>query len=286
MRIHFLALLGLGLAAPALAETPLESAIVLYRDQKLSEARTALQKITVDEPTNAEACYYYGMTLRHRGDERALDDALPWLEKAVQLQPENAVYLADYGGTSLQFARVHRSLSAATKGRDAMEKSLLKNPGNLDTREGLYQFYTQAPWPLGSSSKAQIHLGEITKRNPDRGILIGIQAKTDAKKYDEAFQLCEGILAKKPDDYIALYQYGRTVSASGKNLERGLACLQKCINLTPPGPSSPQPTHAWFRIGTLQEKLGRPADARAAYETALKLDATNKGAADALAKLK
>src|SRR5258708_14525693 len=97
MRIHFLALLGLGLAAPALAETPLECAIVLYRDQKLSEARTALQKITVDEPTNAEACYYYGMTLRHRGDERALDDALPWLEKAVQLQPENAVYLADYG---------------------------------------------------------------------------------------------------------------------------------------------------------------------------------------------
>lgn len=273
--------------APNLGEIgSLDAAIALFKSKRFPEARAAFEAITAAEPKNAAACYYLGMTLLRRGDSRALADAVPWLERAAALNPGNADYLADFGGASLRLADRARSLSAATRGRDAMEKSLTINPANLDAREGLYQFYSRAPWPLGSRAKAAVHLEEIRKLDPARATALVVLAKANAKDYAAAFQLCDEILAARPDDYTALYQYGRTADLSGQNLERGLACLQRSLGLKPPGPASPTPSNIWFRIGCIHEKLQHPGDARAAYESALKLDSGNRQAADALAKLK
>ena len=79
---------------------------------------------------------------------------------------------------------------------------------------------------------------------------------------------------------------GRTASISGENLARGLACLRECLKQEPPTPASPTHSNVWQRIGNLEEKLQHPAEARTAYETALKLDPNNRQAADALGKLK
>ena len=264
----------------------LESAIAFFKAKKYPEARAALERITAAEPKNSAACYYLGQTLLRRGDERALADAVPWLEKAATLDPRNGDYLADYGGASLQLANRSRSLSAATRGRDAMEKSLAINPANLDAREGLFQFYARAPWPIGSSAKAAAQLEEIRKLDPARATALTVLAKANARDYAAAFQLCEEVLARNPDDYTALYHYGRTADVSGQNLERGLARLQRSLQLKPPGPASPTHSHAWFRIGAIQEKLHHPDEARAAYASALKLDPSNRQASDALAKLK
>ena len=287
LRLALRLALLLAFTAPLLHASPeLDSAVALYREKKFPEARAALEKIAAAEPPSAAACYYLGMTLRLRGDATALDEAVPWLQKAVDLEPNNATYLADFGGTSMQFAQKNSSLSAANKGRDAMEKSLTINPDNLDAREGLWRFYDGAPWPIGSSSKAAKQLEEIRKRDPDRATVLNVIGKANAKDFPAAFKLCDDALAKNPANYVALYQYGRTASVSGQNLERGIACLQQCLALPPPGPASPTHSHASFRIGTLHEQLNHPAEARAAYESALQLDSANKQAADALAKLK
>ncbi|HWA08942.1 MAG TPA: tetratricopeptide repeat protein [Opitutaceae bacterium] len=271
---------------PARAATPLDDAIGLYQSRQYPLARAAFEKIAAAEPANAVACFYLGQTLLRRGDRSALDDAVVWLEKAAQLQPGNSTYLAAFGGASLQLAQKNTSFTAATKGRDAMEQAIRLDPANLDAREGLMQFYERAPWPLGSTAKADAELEEIRRRDPDRATVLSVIGKANAKDYAAAFQICDRVLAKTPDNYVALYQFGRTASFSGQNLERGLACLQKCLTLSPPGPASPQPTHVWQRIGVIQEKLGHPAEARTAYETSLRLDGGNKSAADALAKLK
>jgi len=268
-------------AAPSLAE-----AIKLYHESQYPAARAAFEGIVAVEPTNAAACYYLGETLLHRGDANALDDAVPWLDKAVQLEPANARYLADFGGASLQLANKNTSIIAATKGRDAMEQAIKLNPNDLEARAGLMQFYQRAPWPLGSSSKAAAELEEISKRDPDRATVLSVAIKTADKDYATAFKLCEEILARKPEDYTALYQYGRTASISGQNLDRALAYLNKCKTLPEPGPSTPSHSYVWHRIGNVEEKLHHPAEARAAYEAALKLDPANHQAADALAKLK
>ena len=274
-----LALIG---AAPA---SPLDEAVALYRAKRYPEARAALEKITVEDPKNAAAAYHLGMTYRRRGDDTAIDDAARWLAKAIELEPNNPTYLADFGGTSMQLASKTRSYTAATKGRDAMIRALVIDPENLDARDGLLQFYTRAPWPLGSASKALAQAEEIRKRDPQRGLVSLIGLKLTEKNYAAAALLCEEVLKKSPDDYLALYQIGRIASLGGENIERGLNTLKRCLDLAPP-PNSPSHSHAHYRIGTLLEKKGDATAARAAYTAALRLDSSNQSATDALTKLK
>ncbi len=266
------------------AGTPTDDAIALYRAKRYPHARTALESIVAAEPANAAACYYLGMTFRHRSESGSLTAAVKWLKRAVELEPGNSTYLADYGGTSLQFSNQTRSLSAAIAGRDAMEKAIQLNPGNLEAREGLRRFYDEAPWPLGSRAKAKAQLEEISRRDPDRGAVLRVLMKVRAKDFEGAFALCDDVLEQKPDNYAALYQYGRTTTLCGQNLDRGLACLQKCLTLTP---SPDQSSHAqiWLRIGNIYELRHQPTEARAAYASALKLEPDNGPAAAALTKL-
>jgi len=274
----------LALSFPPVYAGPLDNAIALYRDKKYPEARAALEKLAAAEPTNAAAAYYYGMTLRLRGDQTAIDDAVPWLAKAVELEPDNATYLADFGGSSMQLAGKTRSLSAANRGRDAMLKAIELNPENLQAREGIMQFYSQAPWPIGSSSKAYAQAEEIRKRDATRGLIALITLKSSEKKYAEASALCEEVLRRSPDDFPALYQVGRLASISGDSLDRGLDCLRRCLALTPP-PNQPGHVAAHYRIGVIMEKKADKAAARVAYESALRLDPKFKPALDAVAKL-
>lgn len=274
------------LAGVAGAAETLESAIALYREKRFPEARVALEAVLAATPDNAVACHFLGLTLLRRADDKALDDAVPWLDKAVRLAPDNAEYLADLGGTLLLLAAKNTSYAAATRGRDAMEKSLRIEPRNVEARAGLMQFYQRAPWPLGSKAKAAAQLEEIRKLDPTRALVLSVALKAAAKDYDGAFRICEELLAREPDNFGANYQLGRTAAESGRNLERGLACLERCLNLPPGGPSNAQPTDVWNRIGDIQRQRGRIEESRAAYTAALRLNPGNRVAAESLAKLK
>jgi tetratricopeptide (TPR) repeat protein len=170
VRSFFRLLLVLAVAGSARADPALEAALQLYHAKHYPEAQAALEAIVRDQPQNAEACHALGMTLRHHHDPQALDDAVPWLERAATLAPDNAVFQADYGGTCLELADKHRSLSFATRGCKAMEKAVRLNPNDLDARDGLMEFYARAPWPLGSKSRARHEAEEIARRDPRQGL--------------------------------------------------------------------------------------------------------------------
>jgi tetratricopeptide (TPR) repeat protein len=105
------------------------------------------------------------------------------------------------------------------------------------------------------------------------------------KKYPEAFALYEEVLQAKPDDYMALYQYGRLSAMSGERPDRGIDCLRKALTLpAPTGAPGHSPAH--WRLGNLLEKKGDQAGARAAYEAAVAEDPSFKPAREALQKLK
>jgi len=271
--------------ARAEADAELRGAVALFESRQYPDARAALEKIVAREPANATACHYLGRVLLARNDRAAAEEGIKWLARAAELEPTNAVFLGIYGGASLQQAGRTNSIAAATKGRDAMERAIAVDPGYLDAREGLYQFYQRAPWPLGSSSKAAAQLNGIRERDPNRAIALEVLGKANAKDFPGAFRLCDTALEKDPDSYVALYQYGRTASLSGSNLDRGLVCLQRCLALEPPTPASPTHSHVWHRIGAIQEKLQRSSDARVAYATALRLDPANRQAGESLARL-
>lgn len=288
----FLLALWLAASLPAATESAsppspeLRAAIELFSARRYPEARDALEKILAAAPNDAAAHHYLGRALAARGDNAAFELALKSLARAVELEPNNARYLGIYGGTSLQYAGRTNSVSAATRGRDAMEKALTLDPDYLAAREGLYQFYHRAPWPIGSSAKAAAQLKEIRRLNPDLAIALEVPNRATARDFAGAFKLCEDVLARDAANYTALYHLGRTASISGQQLERGLACLQQCLTQPPPSPASPSHSNVWQRIGSVQEQLKHPAEARQAYTTALQLDASNRQAAEALARLK
>jgi tetratricopeptide (TPR) repeat protein len=283
LRVSIFTILFLGLSLHAHAGA-LEEALVLYGQKRYPEARQAFEKITASEPNNSAACHYLGLTLRMRGDDRAIEDALPWLAKAAELAPKNAAYLASFGITSMQSAGKTRSLSAATRGRDAVIRAIEIEPDNLDNREALLQFYASAPWPIGSRDKAKEQAEAIAQRNSTRGLFANVLIKTTEKKYDEAITLCEKSIEQTPDFYPALAELGRLTVVSGAQLERGLTALRRCLELEPPfGQASHALIH--YRIGTLYLKLNDKSSARTAFTCALQLDPQLKRAADALAKL-
>jgi tetratricopeptide (TPR) repeat protein len=273
-------------ACAATSDSELDAALGLFKAKRYPETREMLEKIITSEPANAKALHYLGRTIIARNDNAAFEEGLRSLGKAVELEPGNPIYLGIYGGALLQVAGRTNSLSAALKGRDAMEKALAIDPDYLDAREGLFQFYDRAPWPIGSAAKAKLHLDEIRQRTPDLATALGAVSRTKARDFDAAFKMCDEVLARNPDNYTALYQFGRTASISGQNLERGLARLQRCLKLEPPTPASPSHSNVWNRIGNVLEQLDRRTEAIAAYETALKLDPSNQPAAEALGKLR
>ena len=277
-----------GLVTPCLVTwaAPLDEPLALFQAKRFGEAQPLLERIVTAEPNNAAACYYLGMTLRERTEVKNLEQAVAWLKKAAELEPNNADYLADYGGAALLLAQQKNSFLAAVRGRDAMEQALRLDPTDTDTRQALFEFYMQAPWPLGSAAKASAHLEEIRQHDPMRAAALGVRMRTETRDFDGAFKACEALLATNPDNFGALYEYGWCASVSDRNLERGLAQLRRALTLTPPSPASPSATKIWCVIGDLQAKIGRLTEARTAYETALRLDSANSAAAAALAKIK
>lgn len=287
IRILF-ALVSAGWGAGPLAASnhgDLATALELFSARRYPEARPLLEKIVAAEPNNAAAHHYLGRTITARNDNAAFAEGLPFLARAVELEPRNASYQGIYGGTSLQYAGRTQSVTAALRGRDAMLKALELDPDYLDAREGLYQFYQRAPWPLGSQAKAAAQLAEIRRRDPDLATVLSVTSRINARDFPGAFAVCDEVLAKAPDHYTALYYYGRCASISGQNLDRGLARLQRCLKLEPPSPASPSHSNVWHRIGTIHQQQGRVAEARAAYTEALRLDPSNQQATTALAQL-
>ena len=278
-------LLGV-LCLPSLAwAAPLDDARALSEQKHYAEASVILKKLVTDEPQNAQAWYLLGIATFSTDGSDGADHALPMMEKAAKLAPQDAQIQEQYGEVCLAYAGKHTSIPTALRGRDALDNCLKIDPNNLTAREVLYNYYTMAPWPIGSSGKAATQLEQIRKRDAARAQAIVTSAKINTKHYAEAFALCDETLAKNPQDANALVQYGFAAVLSGQNTERGISCLQNYLAVTPPPPRGPAPTFAWHWIGNLQERLKHRDGARVAYEQALKLDPTNHWASEGLARL-
>ncbi|MDI1320258.1 MAG: tetratricopeptide repeat protein [bacterium] len=273
------------LAFAALDSADYRAAVEFYTQHKPLEAQQAFEMLATAHPADGDVQFYLGRLALQRDDA---EKAVAYLEKSVQLTPNDSRYhhrLGDAYGRTAQKASLFSQMGLAKKCRTEYEKAVELDGKNLDARQSLMSFYLQAPGFAGGSNEKALEQALAVKQiNLLRGRQLCAQVYAADKKYDQAFAEFDAALKSSPDDYTSLYQVGRLAANTGQSLDRGLASLRRCVELTPPE-GEPGHAAAHWRIGNLLEKKGDKPGARAAYEAALKVDPKFAQASEALKKL-
>jgi tetratricopeptide (TPR) repeat protein len=318
-RNWILATLLLASAIAARADAPLAGAIQLFEAGRYTEAQKVFAAYAAAHPKDADGAYWTGRTLLALHDT---SKAIDWLERATKLGPGRSDAFLALGrayARGAQEASLLRKTGLAKSAREAWEKAVALDPGNVEARGDLVTFHLMAPGFMGGSAdEARRQADEIGKRDPVQGAVaratIAQQEKDTAgaerilqealtkspgnpalrrslgllyqseKKWDAAFGIYDAALAQDADAWEFLYQMGRTAALSGQRLERGAAALKRYLGHVP-GPDQPPLANAHYRLGMVLEQQGNRVGARAEYQAALRLDPSLKDAKEALDKL-
>ena len=171
--------------------------VTLFERGQFAAAQQFFEEFVNEYPTNAAGSYYLG---RLAFERQRYDQAISWLERAVQLDSRNSDYhhwlgraygrqAQQEGGTGLFIAR---------KVKTHLERAVELNPDNIAARFDLIEYYLQAPRFLGGDpAKATAQAAEIAKR--------------DAAAGREARQRCEQEAHSTPTE-----QPNRTAAAAGQ----------------------------------------------------------------------
>jgi tetratricopeptide (TPR) repeat protein len=320
--IALLGILAFGLPTAAADQaSDMEAAKAHYFARRDGEAKAAFESILSRNSRADEALYWLARLAKRQRDWATVASRL---EEAVKIVPNSAMYWGDLGeayGNQARGAGPLSQLSLARKTLDALKKAAALDPGNIAIRNGLIQFYREAPWFAGGGmDKAHAEARDIAKIDPYRGAVISgglyqhqekwseaeknyrdairlqpensearfalAQLMTGTGRHDEAFTMLEDILQANPRNFASLYQIGRVAALSGKRLDRGEAALREYIDASVQTSGLPSQAHAWHRLGNVLERKGDAEGAREAYEKAIELDSNLKEASEALAKLR
>ncbi|MBI1808730.1 MAG: tetratricopeptide repeat protein [Gemmatimonadetes bacterium] len=251
-----------------------------------------------------------------------VDAAVAAGEQAVAADPKCSVcqqWLGRAYGRAARQASMFTAMSWIEKCRAAFEKAVELDGKNVDARVDLAEFYAEAPGVAGGSlEKARAQAVEIARLDPVVGHVIlgrvkmkdkdlpGAEAEykqafatdakslkalaglvnfyTEQKRFDDAFAVCAKAQEAAPDSTRAHYQFGKVALLSGREMEKGLARLDLFL-AKPPDKDGPTWADAHWRKGNILAALGKKAEAKAEYETALKLNPGHAGAAKDLKSL-
>lgn len=282
-------LAGAGVAGAqpdAAADDLVSHARALLAANRLPEAREPLERWLAERPDDVEAALllarvYHGLGRR--------DQAIKLLEPVTEAHPNDARVLGLYGGQCLlragELGVSLRALRLARRGADMMERAVALAPDDVSYREGLVDFYRQAPAVAGGGlDKARRHASELARIDPVRGAAWLSSIYVQEGRHGDALAACDGALAVRPDDYAALFNFGRVAAESGLRIDEGEAALRRCLERTP-GPSEPSHAGVWYRLGMIAERRANVAAARAAYAEALRLEPAFNRPAEALRRL-
>jgi tetratricopeptide (TPR) repeat protein len=291
----------------------------LFGQGQYAAAQRAFAPYAASRPRDGRAAFWMGRSLL---TQRKLDEAVEWLEKAVELDDRVAAYHLNLGnayGLQAMGANLLRQAILARRAKGQFDRAVELAPNDLDARWGLMRYYVLAPGLLGGDvGKALEQAAEIRKRNPFRGMnahavvysqvkdypaLIaelerGVRQFPDslgvyfglATAYETAgrpaasFDLLESLIRRRPNAMAAYYQLGRVGAVTGQRLDRAEQAMSRYLRFTP-GPADPPLAFAHWRMGMIYERQGRREPAKAEYRSALALNPDNTQARAALTRL-
>lgn len=256
--------------------------------------------------------------------ESRWDSAAAHFAAAAKGNPRSSAAFLWVGNITGQLARMTvdpaGKVRLAPQIRDAYAKAIELDGANIDAREGLMQYLLEAPAPLGGDkAKATEQAIAIGRLNPFRGLSaqIAIAAKgrdnvaverllttattqfpdsvlgwanlsamqADGQRPSEAFATITRWQARRTNAMFALFSVGRTAAVTGQQLALGEQALQQYLRGRR-GPNDPPLANANYRLGQIYERQNKKAEARAAYQLALKTNPGMRDAQSALDRLK
>jgi len=244
-------------------------------------------------------------------------------ERAVKQEGANPVYhlwLARALGEQAQDANPLRQPGLARRTKSELERASALAPAYLDARDGLVEFYLQAPGIVGGSvSKARAQAAEMKRIDPYRGELAALkvaQRSNDTgavirgyetliesfpdsagpysalavtyaarRQWADGWRTIDRWSGRTPDSYAARYAAGRMAAESGQRPDQGEKALREYLSHELK-PGEPSLAAAHWRLGMILEKRGDRDGARREYELGQKLDPALKGPRDGLGRLK
>lgn len=282
--------------------------------------RTALQQLAAGRRTTGPAHFAAGCLSVIASQ---WDSADAQFDAAAKASPRSSVAFLWVGNVTGRRARAGDQATQqrlAPVMRAAYDKAIALDPANLDAREALMQFYLEAPATIGGDkAKAAEQAAAIGRVSAYRGLAAQINIATaknepavierlltqattqfpdsllgwanlsamqaDAKRAPEAYATIARWQAQGSNTMFALFALGRTAAVTGQQLDRGIQSLQQFLR----GqrlPTDPPLANAQFRLGQIYERQNRKADARVAYQAALRMNPTMRDAQSAIDRVK
>jgi choline-sulfatase len=185
----------------------LHTAMVSSEDDRVPEARAALQKVLEMNPKSATALRQLGELELHAGD---YEKAAQHLKAAVELRPDDST-AAFYEGQALEKSH---DLAGA---RDALESSLKLQPGQFDARLLLGQVY------LGlkdsKSAEDQFEAALLIKSGSVDAQLGLARAQLDEHNFTDALRQLEPLSKVQPNNAEVFALLGQAYAGLNRTAE-------------------------------------------------------------------
>jgi len=294
----------------------LERGIKLFEARKYAEAKEVFKSCVENDPNSATASFYLGRIYLVENDD---DEAIANFERSIKLDESNSDYHLWLGralSLRMQQVSIFKRPLVVKNMKKEFQRAIELNPGNLDARFGLLQFYTFAPGFMGGSQKeANEQAAEIRKRDIAQGylalgliyhsqkqndlaeqqFLAAVEAKPETfqayyqlaylysarEDYDKSFEILNKLVTSYPGEIEAFFHVGKIAEISGKNLDQAEAYMKQYL-AAEPKESSPSKSDAHYLLGAIFEKKGEKESARSEYEQAIQLNPDNVAAKRAM----
>jgi tetratricopeptide (TPR) repeat protein len=316
--------LATALAITAVSRLPAQctpSIQKLADDRQYDEARAEVQTLLKANSSDDAALHCMGMI--YVSSEKS-SEAIQWFEKAVKANDKSSAHHL-WLGNALANQASHTSklklpfLARRVKGE--FDRAVQLDPSSVEARNGLVQFYAQAPGVIGGSmEKAKEQAREILKLNPMRGHLvtamllerekditgaeheysaaIGVASDSNItysslgtfyrrqKRYSDAVAVFERLLKAKPDATNAHLFIAWNLRLSGEDLERAEREVKLWLSQPPKDAPKQNLSFGHTLLGDIYARQSNKDAARAEYATALQLHPANTDARKGIEALK
>jgi tetratricopeptide (TPR) repeat protein len=292
-----------------------------YEASDYAKAIQALQAAAAQDPQNGEVQL---LLVKSFMELQEHDAAIKSAEKAVSLDSQSSIYhewLGKAYGDKAEHASWFSAISLAKKTRKEFETAVQLDGQNFSARQALIEFDCSAPGLVGGGEeKALPQIKQLAEMDAAEGHYAAGNCRRQKKDFAAADAEFSKALESRPKSAELIYDIGDyavkrsqpesllAVADAGERVApndprgdfyRGVALmlkkenpaeaerlLQEYAKKAPTRSGYPRPAaaHAW--MGRLYENQNRPEAAAREYETALRLDAKNKMAQEALKRLK